>query len=178
MTWFDITARANFEKHLPDSDRSLQLGVWTGDASVWLMENTFTTLIDVDNFQGSDEHNSFDMERVMSEYKANMAPYQHRSQCIVDDTTVVLGQLFDAGQEFDFIYIDADHHAAAVLEDAVRAWPLLAPGGLLCFDDLTWKAPSRNAFDAPGLGITCFVQVYANQLEVVERNSQMWVRKL
>jgi len=39
---------------------------------------------------------------------------------------------------FDFIYIDGDHHASAVLEDAVLCFPLLKDGGLLIFDDYLW----------------------------------------
>ena len=61
--WFEYV-RPNFEEFLTplagkESLRLLQLGVFTGDASVWLMENVLThpssTLIDIDTWQGSKE---------------------------------------------------------------------------------------------------------------------------
>ena len=36
---------------------------------------------------------------------------------------------------FDLIYIDASHYAPDVLSDAVLAFKLLKPGGILIFDD-------------------------------------------
>jgi hypothetical protein len=56
--WFNHTAKANFEKFLTKKDGSvaLQLGVYTGDASLWMLQNIPNLkLTDVDTWQGSDE---------------------------------------------------------------------------------------------------------------------------
>jgi hypothetical protein len=62
--WFSMTAKPNFEQFLiplagQDNLTFLQLGAYTGDASLWLLDNVLTgqnsILIDVDTWQGSDE---------------------------------------------------------------------------------------------------------------------------
>ena len=62
--WFAQTAQNNFTTYLSEyagkpNLRFLQLGVYTGDASVWLCNNILTDkssiLIDVDTWKGSDE---------------------------------------------------------------------------------------------------------------------------
>ncbi len=44
------------------------------------------------------------------------------------------------GQVFDVVYVDASHMAGDVLSDAVLAWKLLAPGGIMIFDDYAWSS--------------------------------------
>ena len=62
--WFEQTAQYNFEAFLTplagkDDLRFLQLGAYTGDASVWMAQNILTgsdcILIDVDTWEGSQE---------------------------------------------------------------------------------------------------------------------------
>ena len=73
--WFEPYAKPNFEQFLvplkgKDNLKFLQLGVFTGDASVWLCEHTLTGkdcwLIDVDTWEGSAEevHESMDFDDV------------------------------------------------------------------------------------------------------------------
>jgi hypothetical protein len=69
--WFEYV-RPNFEQFLTLQGRQgrmecLQLGVYTGDASLWMLENLGEiSLTDVDTWQGSDElaHKSIDFEDV------------------------------------------------------------------------------------------------------------------
>jgi hypothetical protein len=58
--WFEMTAKHNFQTYLAEFKdkpnlKFLQLGVYTGDASVWLCNNILTVkgsvLIDVDTWQ-------------------------------------------------------------------------------------------------------------------------------
>ena len=177
MSWFDITARANFEKHLlPLCDQPLyclQLGCFEGDASVWLMENLpHCVLDDVDTFEGSEEHDEFDMLEVKHIYDDRTAPYEHRIKTWVGDTTLIA----QWDWKVDFVYVDADHHATSVLRDAVLAWPLLKPGGLMAFDDYEW-GQSVPVLDTPQPAINAFVGVFREELEIMEQNVQVWVRK-
>jgi hypothetical protein len=64
VNWFANDGQKNFYMHLLRNFagkpiRSLQIGAYTGDASVWLYENLLThpesVLIDVDTWEGSDE---------------------------------------------------------------------------------------------------------------------------
>lgn len=81
-----------------------------------------------------------------------------------------------AGEWFDLIYIDGSHEAADVLADAVLAWPLLKPGGLLGFDDYGWRVfpePERRPAPAVDAFLTCLRGWY----EPVHRGYQVWVKK-
>ena len=85
--WFTQTAKPNFEKHLAhlagqDDLSFLQLGAFTGDASVWLADNILTgkynLLIDVDTWQGSDEsaHKTMDFSDVYKTYLEKVKKYR------------------------------------------------------------------------------------------------------
>ncbi len=81
--------------------------------------------------------------------------------------------------QIDFAYIDGDHHAAAVLEDAALVWRFIKPGGIVIFDDNQWQPtiPNPNRLDKPEMAIGAFCAVYADQLEVLEDGVQVIVRK-
>lgn len=54
---------------------------------------------------------------------------------------VLVRMLADGGKEsYDVIFIDGSHLAPDVMTDAVLAWSLLKPGGILIFDDFEWGA--------------------------------------
>lgn len=75
-------------------------------------------------------------------------------------------------QQFSFIYIDLDHHdpTAAALE---WAWPRLAPGGILGFDDYF---PGRERLASPP--IDAFLDQQYRDLRLVHfANNQLFIRK-
>ena len=64
VNWFQNDGQSNFRTHLLQNFagkpiRCLQIGAYTGDASVWLYDNVLdhkdSVLIDVDTWEGSDE---------------------------------------------------------------------------------------------------------------------------
>ena len=187
--WFDAYAKPNFEKYLiplagQDNFRCLQLGVYTGDASVWLMENILTgedsQLVDVDTWEGSDEqaHESISFNAVFDYYKQRTEHFDLEKHQVVQDTTV--GYLTTAAywpSIFDFIYVDADHTAVGVLLDAELSWPLLKKGGLLAFDDYRW-GEQLPEFKRPKLGIDLFLERHLGEYEILEQGLQVWLRKL
>jgi hypothetical protein len=74
--WF-VGQQYNFENHLtPLAGKAnihfLQIGVYTGEASVWLLENILTAptslLLDVDTWEGSgeSEHTQIDFDKVVA----------------------------------------------------------------------------------------------------------------
>jgi len=62
-------------------------------------------------------------------------------------------------ERFDCIYIDADHRAAGVLEDAVLSWRLLKGGGIMILDDYGWNL-YENPFKCPKRGIDAFLDAF------------------
>jgi len=180
--WFKITAQENFERFLiplagQDNLTFLQLGAYTGDASVWMLDNVLTgdssVLIDVDTWQGSDEeiHHTMDFSEVESVYDAKV-----KGRAIKQKMTTTQ-YLINAYFFFDFIYVDADHTSASALIDGDLAWRLLNPGGILAFDDYTWGS-HLPAHLAPKLGVNLFIHRYQGKFENLIVNGQVWLRKL
>ena len=49
---------------------------------------------------------------------------------------------------FDFIYVDARHDYAGVIQDLSMWWPKLAVGGVMAGHDYTWQREPRDAVEA------------------------------
>ena len=184
--WFAQTAQNNFTTYLSEyagkeNLRFLQLGVYTGDASVWLCNNILTDksaiLIDVDTWAGSDEesHAEMDFTDVERTYKEKINNLTVVS--VVSDTVeYLIRQRNNFMNSYDFIYIDADHTAVSVLMDAELSWPLLKSGGIMAFDDYTWGRhlpPSKT----PRPGILLFTERHKAELDTLVINDQYWIRK-
>lgn len=193
--WFACYADRFFEFHLTRLKGRpglafLQIGAFTGDASVWLLEHILTgagaSLVDVDTWRGSDEpdHEMFDFADVERVYDTRTAPYARRvkfkgpSRVFFQTAPSVLGW------SFDFIYIDGDHTAAGVLADAVNAYEVLKVGGLIAFDDYLWQSGRGRLYD-PGPAIDVISDLYSDRLEqldgpVIPGSSplQVWFRKI
>lgn len=183
--WFASTpAQDNFTNILesfkgkPDLN-FLQLGAYTGDATVWLMDNILTnessTLTDVDTWYGSDEeaHHSIDFEEVFKFYRERTSRYNPRLRWSRGRTIDFLR--YDE-VNYDFIYIDADHTAVGVLLDAELSWDLLKPGGIIAFDDYEWSDGKGDAY-RPMPGINTFLDRHKDELHIIHKGWQLWVIK-
>ncbi|MBW2723706.1 MAG: class I SAM-dependent methyltransferase, partial [Deltaproteobacteria bacterium] len=80
-------------------------------------------------------------------------------------------------ESFDLIYIDGSHAANDVLTDALLAWGLLKPGGLIVFDDYGPWNPEWPTRLRPAFSINSFVTAFEGEVEVVDRYYQLVVRK-
>jgi predicted O-methyltransferase YrrM len=182
--WFQQEAVKFFNNYLNDyRDQSnlefLQIGTYTGDASVWLRENVLTNptsyLTDVDTWEGSDEavHKEWDWQSVEQVYDEKVAKYsnviKHKSKSV---------DFFNfTDKQYDFIYIDGDHTEDAVYLDACLAWPLLKSGGIMAFDDYHWNHESGLDSMRPGPAIDRFVKENKDQLEILGFGWQYWIKK-
>ena len=187
--WFNQTAKNNFEtilteyKGKPDL-RFLQLGAFTGDASVWMLDNILTdkssVLVDVDTWAGSNEdaHKSMDFNDVYQTYLHKVKDYDNVYPVKCATNNFFNGYEDDGDWWFDFIYIDADHTASGVIADAVMAWEHLKTGGILAFDDYTWTSDDNNELHTPKPAINFFYWAYQEKLQVLIGNGQFWVRKI
>ena len=183
--WFASTvAQKNFADLLlrlsdkPDL-KFLQLGAFTGDASIWLLNNVLLNegchLTDVDTWQGSNEeaHHSMDFNEVELTYDEKLKTYTN--------VTKFKGKTIDFLRQapldyYDFIYIDADHTAIGVLLDAELSWLCLKSGGVLAFDDYEWSDGTGDAY-RPMPGINSFLERHKDELTLICKNWQLWVVK-
>jgi hypothetical protein len=187
--WFEPYAKPNFEQFLAPYAgdirlRFLQLGAFTGDASVWLCENILTqqssTLNDVDTWEGSDEeaHKAMDFNDVYSTYIEKTKKFSNTYHYQAKTFNFLIKQ-YDGRSNvpcYDFIYIDADHTTVGVLMDAELSWPLLKAGGIMAFDDYTWGQELPTEL-TPGLGIDLFLSRHEKEYKVLAINSQVWIQK-
>lgn len=181
-TWFEITAKANFERFLlPAAGHpmaALQIGAFKGDASVWLLENVLThpdsTLTDVDTWEGSpaeSTHDGVDWEDVERLYWERVAPYDDR--CFTRKMPSADFFAFDT-MRYDFIYVDGSHEGLDVLKDGMNAWACLNPGGIIAFDDYTW-GQDRPAHLRPHEAIDALLNVLGDQCTLMHRGGQVWI---
>ena len=184
--WFEQTAKANFEKFLiplagQENLKFLQLGVYAGDASLWMLQNIPNLkLTDVDTWKGSDEeeHKTMDFEDVYKTYKEKIKDYKVDVLCATTTGHLLAQYGCDRplGEYWDFIYIDADHTAVGVLMDAELSFPLLKSGGIMAFDDYAWGGDSSPELSPP-LGIELFLSRHEKEYEMLELGAQVWIKK-
>jgi len=181
--WFN-SQKHNFENHLlylkgkPDL-RFLQIGVYTGDASMWLCENVLTDetsfLYDIDTWTGSKEnaHEQIDFDKVLEFYKDRVATLKSAVWLRMSSD-----EYFKQNKniDFDFIYIDGDHTAEQVAKDAKNAWLQLKPNGIMAFDDYLWGADLEPSL-TPKPAIDNFLSEYAGRYWLLSQDYQVWIQK-
>ena len=170
--WFVRLARGNFEISVPQHRNLtvLQLGVFAGDATAWLLNNRHIARIDdVDTWQG-DNHvqaNFAEVETIYDERFFNEHRV-HKHKMFTDDFWSV------CNEQYDFIYIDADHSSYQTLLDALNAWRHLKPGGVMAFDDYLWEA-QQNSLAFPKTGIDMFCHLVSCESSLLADNFQRWI---
>lgn len=185
--WF-AGAQHNFETYLSPFAgegglKFLQLGAFNGDASIWMLDNILTNptsnLVDVDTWLGSpteDVHSKMDFEGVWKSYLHRVKDYDNVFPIRLSTNHFFNGYADEGDWWFDFIYIDADHTASAVLDDAVMGWHHLKPGGIMAFDDYTWTHDKGELYE-PKSAINFFCWAKQLELKIIGANGQLWIRK-
>jgi predicted O-methyltransferase YrrM len=122
--------------------RYLEIGVFEGRSTCWLLENVLTGkdshIVCVDTFEGGMESApaDADMPSVRQRFESNILPWKDMVSLHVGASSDVLPLLTT---DFDFVYIDGSHQAKDVLTDAVLCWRILRPNGIIIFDDYEWN---------------------------------------
>jgi predicted O-methyltransferase YrrM len=175
--WFESQSHF-FERILPTDVplRVLQIGVYTGDATQWLLDNrTIEFIDDVDTWEGSAErvHDQINFDEVYETYMG-----RHGNNPLVNQwrytSDQFLGNIKD--KSYNFIYIDGDHTAVQVALDALNAWRLLEKGGIMALDDYLWE-DNPSEFLRPKRGIDAFLSVCQGEYQLIEMGYQVWIVK-
>lgn len=150
---------------------ALEVGAFEGRSSVWFLKNILTaqdsTITCLDIFDGKFAEN-FDHNLKVSGFSSRMTKIKGNSR-------VELRKLTPAS--YDFIYIDASHMSAAVLDDACLCWPLLKPGGILIFDDYRFRSEVKKPTYTPKIAIDLFLNAMDAELDTLYRGYQVVIRK-
>lgn len=168
-TWKKVLAEF---KDRPDV-RALEIGTYEGRSALWFLENILTGLRSsitcVDIWNGPFEKTFDENMRIYGrtdKYKKVRA----RS----DQALLGMSQA-----SYDFVYIDGSHFAKDVLTDAVLAWGVLKPGGILMFDDYEWGGVLSHLKPhyTPRIALKAFVQIFGPYMDILESDYQLVVRK-
>jgi predicted O-methyltransferase YrrM len=155
----------------PFADKStnyLEVGVLEGRSMVWMLDNALqhphsrATGVDIS---------------IRDSYLQNL---KRSGSC--EKVRNILGRSQEVlrtlpKESYDVIYIDGSHVTQDVMIDAVLAFDLLKPGGLMIFDDyapLLWLWPQDIR---PKQAIDAFVAGYRHHLEPVHQGMQLMVKK-
>lgn len=151
--------------------RLLEIGSFEGRSATWFLQHVLTgessEIVCVDVFSRPGLEARFD-------HNIRLADRRGQVSKLKGNSADVLATLEPAS--FDAIYVDGGHEAATVLLDALLAWRLLKPGGILIFDDYLWE-PERPPSGRPQLAIDLFREVLAEELESLHAGYQVIVRK-
>lgn len=127
--------------------RVLEIGSYMGQGACELAARFPKAVVTcVDTFAGPWE----------AQFDTNTAHLGTRIEKLRGRSGDVLTKLGLDGRRFDVVYVDGDHGAAAVYQDAALAWPLLGMDGFMLFDDYAWGADRPEA-ERPKAGIDAFL---------------------
>jgi len=103
-------------------------------------------------------------------------------------------QEYLVGNKYDLVYVDGDHFAPSVLQDAILSWKILKKDGILLFDDFgmiisdNYFYISHKEFENykndgcmwihPREGIQAFLNLYKGQYKFFIDNYQVGVQKI
>ncbi|MDB4954661.1 MAG: O-methyltransferase, family 3 protein [Myxococcales bacterium] len=172
--------------HRP-SLRAVEIGVFEGMTSTWLLDNVLTDptsrLICVDAFEPPRNVDNYAFARRANAptpeqlFDANIAASSGASkvQKIAAYSGVALRTL--PVDTFDLVYVDGSHLAPDVLEDAILVWRMLKVGALVTFDDYGWELPV-DPLERPQPALDAFMTIFAGKFELVHKSWQLTLRKL
>jgi len=161
----------------------LEIGCYEGRSTVWFLQNILTnenSKIDcVDTFLGSIEHNKEQKENLYQRFHNNII-----ASGLSSKVTEFCGFSMDfltkpetRKKEYDIIYIDGDHRAPAVLQDAVLTFDLLKVDGIMIFDDYRGGTNYTSNLEYPFHGVNSFLHVFSEHLKVKHNGYQLLLQK-
>lgn len=193
--WFSHVAptwRQLIESTRPS--KVLEIGSYEGRSTCFLIETIGALrgyeIYCVDPWMRNASHD-VRMDEVEKRFDANVrlaaerTPNKGRVTKVKGGSIDVLPGMLSSGHKgtFDLVYVDGSHEAPDVLVDAVLAFYLCRPGGLLIFDDYVWTPDAQareNPLKTPKPAIDAFVNTFNARLQVVAKTPlyQLYLQKL
>lgn len=161
--------------HLKDVECNfLEIGTFEGQSTVYLLENwkhCHVTTIDPIAPYPIPGYEDYIKPELLNTIQTNLAPYADRCTYINDFSYNALPTQLN--NSYDMAFIDGDHRALSVLEDAACCYELVKPDGLIIFDDRKWVPkgykPGEYDMNCPNWGITSFLLNYP-MVQILEDN--------
>jgi len=189
--WFEFNSKENWEKIIPiiNPTKILEIGSYEGAASCYLIDvlskNKSIELHCIDTWEENDDIKKEEESDVESRFDKNIKIsinnsknkiyfYKYKNESHVALSKMIISDI----NNFDLIYIDASHYAPDVLSDAVIAFKLLKPGGMLIFDDYLWSG-DENIVYYPKIAIDAFTNIFSKHIKLIPAPlNQIYVVKI
>ena len=158
----------------------LEIGSFEGMSTIWMLENILTNkesrLFCIDAWAEWTE-DAF----VRFVENINKSGFKNKVDIIKGDSSTYLSIFPD--ECFDFIYVDGNHDEKAVIKDAILSFRILKKEGIIAFDDYLLgirypDSPGSKAMNgSTKRAIDYFVDVFKDEIEVIYKDYQLWIRK-
>ena len=158
----------------------LEIGSFEGMSTIWMLENILTNkeskLFCIDAWA---EWTGDAFVRFVE--NINKTGLKDKVNIIKGDSSKTLGWLPDS--HFDFIYVDGNHDEKAVIQDAILSFRTLKHGGIMAFDDYLLgirypNSPGSKAMNgSTKKAIDYFLDIFQDELEIIHKDYQVWIRK-
>jgi len=178
-----------------DISNVLEIGSYEGRSTCYMIEKLKhkknCKMYCIDTWEGSMEHKNHNMQSVEQRFDSNvrialgeninsLEVKKLKMYSIQAVSYLLTSNLYGF---FDFVYVDGSHTSADVLSDAVNAYYLLKPGGLMVFDDYLWNygfVKTGNPLQCPKIGVDSFINAFHGKVEVLLGfpSYQLYVKKL
>ena len=158
----------------------LEIGSFEGMSTIWMLENILTNkesrLFCIDAWA---EWTGGAFVRFIE--NINKSGFKNKVDIIKGDSSTYLSIFPD--NYFDFIYIDGNHDEKAVIKDAISSFRIIKKGGIITFDDYLLgirypDSPGSKAMNgSTKRAIDYFLDVFQDELEIIHKDYQVWIRK-
>jgi hypothetical protein len=160
--------------------RILEIGSFEGLSACFLLWRLpLASITCVDPFVGIPEHAGMESDDLERTFDSNVALVDAtRVRKLVGDSKRRLLDLLEEEDRFDLVYVDGSHLGLDVLVDAALSWQLVAPSGVVVFDDYRWAYLGEDPLLRPGKAIDAFCALLEGKHEVVFADDQIALRRI
>jgi predicted O-methyltransferase YrrM len=158
----------------------LEIGSFEGMSTIWMLENILTNkeskLFCIDAWA---EWTGDAFVRFVS--NISKTGLKDKVHIVKGDSSEEL-RMFPS-EYFDFVYVDGDHNEKAVIKDAIGSFRILKKGGIIAFDDYLLgirypNSPGSKAMNgSTKRAIDYFLDVFQDEIEVIHKDYQVWIKK-
>ena len=164
--------------------RILEIGSWEGRSAVFFL-NFFSrsTITCIDTFGGTAEENSVyqhlaaHIPGIEGRFDRNLSAFGSRVEKIKARSGEALERLRAQARRFDLAYIDGGHRRDDVMADSLGVWSLLAPGGIVIWDDYEWGR-GLPAEERPAPAIDEFLSARQGAWRLLAKTYQIAVERI
>jgi predicted O-methyltransferase YrrM len=171
--WFTPTIPRLEPIFLKDAKRILEIGCFEGRSTLWFLEQAPKACVTcVDSFKGGSDLIGIDLTGLKERFLSNIAGHRLRVHLYIGDSWDVCREL--DSNFYDFVYVDGSHEECDVIHDALQAFRVVRPGGIVVFDDYGWGTEGQSR---PKEAIDYFLRCFGPKTEVLVMNYIVAIKK-